>query len=212
MAAACLPATVIDYIFKQVGAPFCSMALSSGAGGLGYALSWYGLGADLDNVEMISGPVFSDLLNGCKVPGKPTYTVNPTDGTPWSDGLWFDVANAEVVSTATGYTCRGKTKSSAQANSTWQAEGILATGASLNFPQTNISGWVCNNGINDSAAEGAKWITQLASPYSLTSITNCNGSEDVTGGTTPSGELAQTAILVDMTTQCYNRHLPKIEQ
>ena len=57
----------------------CAQGFSAGSGALGYALAWYGAATSaeyhLDKVALLSGPVFSDIEQGCEDPIPPPQTV-----------------------------------------------------------------------------------------------------------------------------------------
>jgi hypothetical protein len=82
------------------------------------------------------------------------------------------------------------------------AQSIVQPGAVLSFPKTSLSGWVCDNGENPSAAQAYLWFSQVATPWSLTSISNCQGAEGVAQGTTPQGLTGDQAITEDMIGKC----------
>lgn len=79
--AACRPATLLSYInskanFHASGQPMCAQGASAGSGGIGYGLTWYNTGSFLTNVELLSGPVFSDIQAGCQVGNSPSTCVD----------------------------------------------------------------------------------------------------------------------------------------
>src|SRR5208282_4513681 len=51
--------------------PKCAQGFSAGSSAVAYALAWYGAGSYLDNAELLSGPVFSDIQQGCEYPQPP---------------------------------------------------------------------------------------------------------------------------------------------
>ena len=201
--AACRPATLINYLHPQITQePFCAQGASGGAAQLAYSLSWYGLGSELTNVELLSGPVFSNIADGCRVPTSPsTVRIVPTNGETWSDQIGY-YAEAKSLTLWTGSQCLPPNGSSRAEEEDWNEQSTVQPGATLNFPKTNVSGWVCNNGLNPSAGQSYLFFSQLGTPYSLTAITNCNGAEDVTSGFTPQGVSGQIAIGNDMVKQC----------
>jgi len=72
LVAGCRPATVLSAInssstYHPTGA-MCAQGASAGSGGAAFSLEWYGAKKYLNNVELISGPVFSDMEKGCEVP------------------------------------------------------------------------------------------------------------------------------------------------
>jgi hypothetical protein len=210
MNAACRSATLLNYFHsQQTQGAFCSQGFSAGSGALAYALSWYGLGSELDNVELLAGPVFSNITDGCKVPNNtPTVRIVPTDGQPWSDKIAY-FTEAPSLTLWTGQQCLPNGRSTDTEEDAWAAQSTVQPGATMSFPNTNLSGWECNNGLNPSAGQGYLFLSQLGTPYSLTAITNCDGAEGVTTGRTPQGVLGQTAVEDDMVNQCVPRHAPK---
>jgi len=88
------------------------------------------------------------------------------------------------------------------------------SGPSFSYPKTAMAGWLCSNGLNNSAAQGEYFYQQLVShsqvsDYSVTRIDNCTGPEGVGDGRTPDGKLGLDAISADMTSPvagCIKRH------
>lgn len=209
LTAACRPASVGQYIYSNFYSTggFGVLGGSAGAGAVGYWLAWYSGGNILDNAELASGPVYSNIEQGCEVPDAGSVTIVPTDGTPWVDGLSYGGGTQNGITTETGYTCQptsGTTSSTADA--AWLAQSIVQPGWTSSFPETNISGWVCNNAGNNSEAEAWLFFSGLTTPYALTAISECANSETVDGGYTPQGVLGSTAITNDMIAQTYDRH------
>ena len=199
LASACRPATMLNFLHSTPSLPFCAQASSGGAGASAYALSWYGVA--LDNVEMLSGPVFSNIALGCRTPHASAVTVNPTNGSPFDDIPFYNQEFAEV-SAWTNTSCLPKTPSTSASLSNEAAQGIAQPGAVLSFPTTKLSGWVCDNGENPSAAQAYLWFSRVATPWNLTRISNCQGSEGVVQGTTPQGVPGSEAIAQDMLAKC----------
>lgn len=199
MNSACRLATLLSYLQQQNPAsPFGVQAGSGGAGAVGYAMAWYGLVPQV--VELTSGPVFSDIQLGCEAPRPKPVLIVPTDGATWTLGLTYDQRDTQANMQAwTGDpTCAGRAKTSTASNTAWKAMSIVSAGSQNFFPTTVISGWVCNNGMNNSAAQAYTWYAQLTSPGSLTAMTNCAGTEDVDNATTPQGITGMAAITADM--------------
>jgi len=199
MNAACRLATLLSYLQQENPTlPLGVQAGSGGAGAVAYAMAWYGFVPQV--VELTSGPVFSDIELGCEFPRPLPLMIVPTDGAAWTDGLTYDQRDTQQNMQAwTGDpTCAGKVKTSGTSDAAWKAMSIVSSGAQNYFPATAISGWVCNNAENNSAAQAATWFAQLASPWSLTAMTDCAGTEDVDKATTPQGITGQVAITADM--------------
>jgi hypothetical protein len=226
--AACRPATLMNYIFQQVATPGgakCAQGFSAGSAAVGYALAWYGAGRYLDNVELLSGPVFSDIEQGCMVPQPPQLSVC-TPGQfgcpPNSEFPDFPSYDTGSSGTATGVglitgdaSCDGSANTTAQSNANWKAMSIVngTTKPSFSYPQTAVAGWVCNNGLNPSAAQGDIFYQQFTSSgqtaaFSLNPVTGCSGAEGVGSGTVASlgGEAGSVAISNDMIAHCIVRH------
>jgi hypothetical protein len=222
--AGCRPATFLNYISQTLYSDggMCAQGDSAGAGALGYALAWYGAGALLDNVELLSGPVFGDIEQGCMVPNAPVSTVCPPgqygcDGAPWPDSPSYVGGNIHAIDEWTEEaTCNDGQTTTKAANLRWKAMSIVdgTENPSFSYPQTAMAGWLCSNvdtQQNNSAAQGEFFFDQFTSSqqtagYSLTRIDNCNGAEGVNDGTTPQGVQGLTAISLDMVSACFGRH------
>lgn len=197
--AACRMATLLNYLQQQDSAyPFGIQAGSAGAGAVAYALSWYGLSPQA--VELTSGPSFADIELGCEVPRPAHLLVVPTNGASYTDLLNYNETNTEANMQAwTGDpTCAGSQFTSGASDAAWKAMSVVSTGAQMYFPHTAISGWVCNNAINNSSSQTYEWFSQLTSPWSLTSMTKCTGAENVDNATTPQGVTGLVAVPADM--------------
>ena len=91
--AACRPATFLKYVRQNVyqGGGMCAQGDSAGSGAVAYTLAWYGGSVFLDKVELLSGPVFGDIEQGCAVPNGNKIAVCPPgqfgcNGAEWLDG------------------------------------------------------------------------------------------------------------------------------
>jgi len=201
LASACRPATMLDFFHSShPGKPYCAQGASAGAAALGYALSWYGLETQLANVEMIVGPVLTNIQEGCEVPQIAPVTITPTNGLPFSDAPQF-FAEAEMVSKWTGQQCLPSGGSSSSANGSWAAQSIFQTGALLNYG-TRLAGWGCDNGLNPSSAQSYLFFSEVTSPWTWTRLSDCTGAEGVSTAVTPQGVKGSIAITSDMLAQC----------
>jgi len=230
--AACRPATLLNYVYQNIhgGASgaggMCAQGYSGGSGALGYALALYGASSYLDKVILESGPVFGDIEAGCEVPNAPIVTVCPFGqfgcvGNPWEDNPQYVTGTNIVVGNWTGHPiCQDRRTTPAKVNLDWKAMSIVdgKTDATFSYPQTALSGWVCSNGLNNSAAQGEFFYQNFTSAkqtagYSLTRVDNCRGPEGIEAGNTPAGESAFFAVAQDMLDSvvgCVKRHnLPK---
>ncbi len=224
--AACRPATflkkyVYDVLFAPPGgggilgnnsrAGFCAHAISAGSAAVAYSLAYYGAGSWLDNVELLSGPVFGDVKQGCEKPvanpvtvcglnggnqygcklgtGGSTWTLSPTYGGPASQvGLWTGdttCASSELVTTSAS-------------NAAWLAQSVVdqSTGATPTFTYngTAMAAWLCRSvdpiygQPNNSSPQGQIFyanFTASQQPYAVYAVDNCQGAENVGMGTVP---------------------------
>ncbi|MBZ5680121.1 MAG: hypothetical protein LAO24_08445 [Acidobacteriia bacterium] len=223
-AAACRPATLLNFFDQNVydgNGGICAQGFSAGSAQLAYSLALYGSANFLDKVELLSGPVLSDIAQGCMVPEAPPVTVCPPGqlgcvGSPWRDRPQYVVGFQSLVSRWTGIPCQSKTTTWAQDNLAWKSMSIVdgTRTPSFSYPKTAVAGWLCSNALNNSAAQGELFFVNFTSPaqtahYSLTRIDGCSGPEGVDSGTTPQGEIGFLAITSDMTDPvagCIKRH------
>jgi hypothetical protein len=205
LAGACRPATLLSYFAQSAKGAFCAQGHSAGSSALAYSLSHYGIDR-LDHVELVSGPVMSDLQQGCETPLAPPVTVVPSNGAIFANGPQYVNQFIPAVSHYTGQSCRPPASTTETQNAAWLAQSIVQPGAVLNFPNTGVSGWLCDNGLNNSAAQGAIFYSSLQSQYSLTRVSGCMGSEGVQQGTTPQAMKGQQAVEQDMELSCIARH------
>ncbi len=168
--AACRPATFLNYVYANIYQPLtqgrhgnsnagmCAQGFSAGSAAIAYALAYYGAGDYLDNVELISGPVLSDMKQGCEVPQASDVEVCPSgqygcrlgDDKPWSLSPSYVKVDAGYVSSWTNdYSCQGSIRTSSESNAAWLAQSIADddTGATptFNYSDTSMSGWLCRN-------------------------------------------------------------------
>jgi hypothetical protein len=179
--AACRPATFLHYIYTTLfpsvlqnyaKAGFCAQGQSAGSGAVAYAMAYYGAGNWLDHVELMAGPQFSDVDQGCTWPsvnpvtvcgltncngvqcgcqlgGGPTWTLLPTylPGANYSVGNWTSDASC-----ANSNNSGGTSTTSEQA---WLKQSLVdqpsvSGGATptFNYPATGMSGWLCRSVLN----------------------------------------------------------------
>jgi hypothetical protein len=221
--AACRPATFLNFVYENIYLPIttgqngnakagmCAQGFSAGSAAVAYSLAYYGAGTYLDNVELISGPVLSDLNQGCEQ-SPPSVTVCPSGqygcqlGTdaPWTLAPTYLGNDVNYINAWTNSsTC------TTGSNSSWLAQSIVDQGAgaapTFNYPATAMSGWLCrnvNNQLpncsgsnynynlcpNNSSSQGQIFyanITNNNSPpfYNIYSVDGCNGPEGVPQGT-----------------------------
>jgi hypothetical protein len=240
--AGCRPATVLNYVYqnifpqgKMTGAGMCAQGSSAGSAAIGYALAEYGAYSYLDNVELLSGPVLSDIEKGCVVPKTPSFTVCPASqtycqtGTP-PEGGWTDapqyipsyntaVDNWSYILNA----CNNDTTTTASQNAAWKQMSIVdgQIDSIFSYPQTALAGWLCSNTSvncgnapcqNNSAAEGQYFYAQLSGSLAhdkVYRIDKCSGQEGVSDGFLPPPNQSTTGLVAiegDMLANCQLHH------
>ena len=228
--AACRPATLLNYVYENIhggsagqGA-MCAHGDSAGSAAMAYALTWYKSDSFLDKVVLTSGPVLGDIEAGCKVPNVAPITVCGAGqfgcvGQPWIDASQYQPGSNAPQKWTGDKTCNnvpaGQSTSSAS-NAAWKAQSIVdgTTSANFSYPKTALSGWLCSNGLNPSAAQGQYYYQNIKDPsqaaaFSVNRVDGCPTAEDVWSGTTSSGESAFTASVNDMldpVAGCVKRH------
>jgi hypothetical protein len=219
--AACRPATfmkkyVYDVLFAPSGgggvlggdssAGFCAHGASAGSAAVASSLAYYGAGSWLDNVELISGPVFSDIKQGCMVStGTPLVNVCPSgqygcvpgSGSSWSLSPSYLGVGSQVGLWTNDSSCRGSSITSTASNSAWLAQSIVdqSTGATPTFTysSTAMSAWLCRSvasgyGLpNNSSSQGQIFYANIGSSnspplYAVYAVDSCTGAENVGGG------------------------------
>jgi len=230
--AACRPATFLKYVHDVTTlhptGGMCAQGASAGAGAIGYALAWYGSYQWLDKVELLSGPVFSDIRAGCEedgpdVPPTPVDICGSSDPhcvlgngeTDWSVSPSYISIYASSVRGWTGDpTCAiPGTTTSPTSNQNWLNQSIVngTNNAIFNYQNTSIGGWMCrsfqgNIGPNNSAPESELFHRQASSgrQYFVYPVEACPNQENVAGSGSyvPAlgGKSGYNAILADMTT------------
>jgi hypothetical protein len=189
--AACRPASLLHYIYAHFygSGGMCAQGASAGSGAVGYALAWYGAGSYLDKAVFESGPVFSDIEQGCEVPnntgvgmcssstqfGCNGWTSNtlPTETAEYTD----HATKVEEWTGGTQYTgaatCGNTNSQTTTYNSQWLDQSIVyfpAAGQqpSFDYQHTAMTAWLCEGndlegGHNNSGAQGQIYFQQFTS-------------------------------------------------
>jgi len=186
--AACRPATFFNWVFTNLfpsvysanqQAGMCALGDSAGSAAVAYSLAYYGAGAWFDNVELLSGPVLSDIKQGCGV-GPNLGANNPvtvcgqtnyqggqygcqlgTSGSTWTLGPeYLPGAISAVAKWTNDNSCANTypTNTSGSSNAAWLAQSIVdqSSGgagqgavATFNYPNTAMSGWLCRSVVSN---------------------------------------------------------------
>lgn len=167
--AGCRVATILNYFYTTYFLPnnntstagMCAHSQSGGAGGLGYAMTYYGAGSFLDKAVFVSGPEYGDLVRGCTTPMHAPLNICPNKngvyamGCSSSAGTWSDSPNytqgsASNISTELNNNppCFDKSHVYTAADrSTLAATSVVdgLTDATYTYPQTAISAYLCDD-------------------------------------------------------------------
>src|SRR6267154_2343100 len=82
--AACRVATCLNYVntqYYQINpsngptAGMCAHSQSGGASGLAFSLTFYGASSFIDKAVFVSGPHYSDMVQGCSIPNAPPVNI-----------------------------------------------------------------------------------------------------------------------------------------
>ena len=224
--AACRPATLLKYVYDTVhGGPsgagaMCAQGHSGGSGALAYILAQYHGGSYLDKVMLTSGPVFSDIEQGCMRPKAPAVTICPAAqfgcvGDSWQADPQLPTNRAYWTSDST---CEGKESTTSSASNTaWKAMSIVdgLSDSTFTYPQTAVSGYLCGNGLGPAQAQGGLFYQNFTSSsqtaaFSLYRVDGCADAEDIDDGFLSAGPNAGqptfTVTVDDMIDGCVQRH------
>lgn len=200
----------------------CAQGKSAGSAAIAYAMSWYGAGSYLKNVELLAGPVLSRIDDGCKT-SPPTVNMCLSGGIctagtiNWSRNAGYTSDKVGDINNWSGLS--GCTTSSGQNNlSQWAAMSIVNGSYSGVTPVFSFStkrhGWICagtntnydnyatdcpnNNAFcpNNSSPQGYDWYAAASSDSNLVvSGTNkCDGTTTSTTSTEAEGVEGTNAL------------------
>lgn len=163
--AACRPATFLNFVNLNPGlhaanTGMCAQGSSAGSAAIAYSMAWYGAASYLNNVELISGPVLSEIDQGCIYPKQPDLTLCGTTGgvkqygcsaktNAWTDNQIYVPPYAPTVDVWSGVPINSCATSNASGYlPVWQPMGIVdgTSGTTLpdfNYPTTHMHGWLC---------------------------------------------------------------------
>jgi hypothetical protein len=220
LTAACRPATLLNWV--KYGGPnhgplwssggMCAQGESAGSGAIAYALAWYNAGGYLDKVLLKSGPVFSDISQGCVVPNNnytticsgqnqagcvgwpvqepPGYSLeyvgaHKNEVEQWTGNLSPSCANNSAATTGSEYTL-------------WYNQSVVnfptsGQQPSFSYPSTAMSAWLCESvepGVSqdNAAPQGELFYEQFTSAsqagnsLSVNAVTLCPTNEGVDNG------------------------------
>jgi hypothetical protein len=181
--AACRPATFLNYVdtadstfhlynavlASNSAAGMCAQGFSAGSAAVAYSLAYYGAGSYLDNVELIAGPVLSDIEQGCQEGpqaspvticgpdshGNPQYGCQLGSLSYWTTSpTYVPGENTDVQTWTNDNTCANPSSGSSSATSekAWLAQSIVdqpsvSGGATPTFTYSNtgMAAWLCRS-------------------------------------------------------------------
>jgi hypothetical protein len=195
--AACRPASFLNYVYQNIytntlgSAGMCAQGISAGSGAIAFSLAWFGAWRFLDKVSLQSGPVFSDVGQGCDVPAPPQGNgiamcpASQIDCNGWSTGPNGQPIIASTVynyqqdaieawsggPAVTGPTCANQTNTTTTWNSAWRQMSIVdfssTSQPTFNYPATAMTSWLCASDQegtqNNSGSQGEIFYQQFTS-------------------------------------------------
>jgi hypothetical protein len=200
---ACRVATVLQYLYANyflmnasntATAGMCAHSLSGGAGGLAFAMTYYGVGSFLDKAGFVSGPQYGDLVEGCIPPMHAPVDICPTAdgvyamGCNSAAGTWTDrpnyiekTASNISVELANDPPCSEKTHHYTESDRSILAATSVVDGlpdASYTYPNTAVSAYLCDDDsywTNPSETQAWYYFSQFM-PTSVPATCNYAGN------------------------------------
>jgi hypothetical protein len=232
LAAACRPATFLNYInnstLHSTGA-MCAQGASAGSAQIAYSMAWYGAASYLTNVELVVGPVFSEIDKGCTYPNAATPTVCAAGTTycspktlPWSDAVIYVPMDNSYVSAWSGLPACATSSVNSANYPLWAAMSIVdgsSSGATptFNYSSTIKRAWLCSSlnqtncgnssCPNNTSSQGKYFYDAINATadtnLEVTGLTGCVGAEGISTAIDPdSSAAAYTAITTHMLNNC----------
>ncbi len=190
--AACRPASVLDYVYKNIYTTggMCAQGSSAGGAAIIYSLTWFDADKSLDKATLMAGPPLSDVEQGCEIPNNTAAQMCPTGQlgcNGWSQGPGGEpvlssleyTQQADLVETwsggtkITGPACANSGNTTTTWNSMWLHMSIVdlsgyAGTPNFNYPQTAMTSWLCTSDVegtqNNSSSQGMLFYQQITQP------------------------------------------------
>jgi hypothetical protein len=180
--ASCRPATFFNYVFNTIYLPIynninpqagmCGHGFSAGSAAIAFTMAYFKPPAGgqwwWDNVELLAGPQFSDIKQGCAVgpdAAPPVTVCGQNNGNQWgckfgnNEGPWS--AQPQYVGAAVGWlgswtndgACANPNiqVTSPESELRWLKQSLVDDGTNspvFSYPHTAMAGWVCRNLAN----------------------------------------------------------------
>jgi hypothetical protein len=160
--AACRPATFLNWVntnpaLRPSGTAMCSQGGSAGSAAIAYSLAWYGAGSYMTNVELLSGPVLSEIDQGCTYPNAlnmPICSAGQYGCTaktiPWSDYVIYVPNYNNAINGWSGLQACGTSLVNPADYPKWAMMSIVDGSSGsvtpiFNYPNTTMHGWICQD-------------------------------------------------------------------
>ena len=187
-------------------AGMCVHGFSAGSAAAAFVLAWYGGASFIDKVELLSGPVVSDIAQGCVVPPPPhgidICGTNPSYCQGWPAGGLIEspdyvFGTEDHIRMWTGdNSCRGPQNTTQASYNAWLAQSIVngpnGGGGNFLYPKTAMQAWLCSSDTdgtyNESGPQGWIFYSQVAQQSSLpnnflvNAVGSCGEPEGVVTG------------------------------
>lgn len=199
--AACREATYLNFMYTNyyltdtnntATAGMCVHAQSASAGALALSMTFYGAGDFIDKAIYVSGPEYSNLVQGC-VPNSPPASIctqpngKTANGCNTFAGSWSESPNYHNGSASNIGNQLGDNPPCDDPNHTYTASDITTltdtslldglSDASYTYPKTAIAAYECDDDTyfdNPTSLQGWYWLSQLSSPTQVAG--GCNYS------------------------------------
>jgi hypothetical protein len=161
LAAACRPATFLGWVNSNPNIhpqkAMCSQGGSAGSAAIAYSLAWYGAASYMTNVELLSGPVLSEIDQGCTYPNalnmpicSPGQYGCTAKTFPWSDNVIYVPSYNQAIDNWSGLLACGTSGVNPADYPKWAAMSIVDGSSGsvtpiFNYPNTSMHGWICQD-------------------------------------------------------------------
>lgn len=170
--AACRPATFLNFVHQyyynnnsnpNLNAGMCVQGTSAGSAAAAYSLAYYGASSYIDAAELLSGPVLSDMEQGCEQPPPPQNTLvcGQNNGSqigcklgglaPWLNGPEYTGAKSAIRNWTGDPSCGNPNGTSSTSNAAWLQMSIVDGGPNsptFSYPTTAMTAWLCQSVAN----------------------------------------------------------------
>jgi len=188
--AACREATFLNFMYTNyyqtdtnntATAGMCVHAQSASAGALALSMTFYGVGDFIDKAVFVSGPEYSDLVQGC-VPNSPSSSIcvgsngKTANGCNTYAGSWSESPNYHNGSASNIGNELGNNPPCDDPNHTYTSSDITTltdtssldglSDASYTYPQTAVTAYECDDDVyfsNPTSLQGWFWLSQMSS-------------------------------------------------